>query len=113
MAQQMEFDETRSEQQRPSFHEYESGYHDPFVEASGQKASPHHADKRPSARQRLVLAIVSLCILFLMSFGAMGFLTNGGNTITEPAIVLLCILVGLFCFTTIFVNFIFARGHED
>ncbi len=35
MAQQMEFDETRSEQQRPSFHEYESGYFDPFVESSG------------------------------------------------------------------------------
>lgn len=113
MAQQMEFDETRSEQQRPSFHEYESGYFDPFVESSGQKVSPHQADKGPSAKQRLTLAIVSLCVLLLVTLGAMGFLTNGGHLITVPAIVTLCIIVGLFCFTTIFVNFVLARGHVD
>jgi hypothetical protein len=113
MAQQMEFDETSSEQQRLSFHEYESGYRDPFVESSGQKVSPHQADKAPSAKQRLALAIVSLCVLLLMSLGAMGFITNGGHVITVTTIVLLCIIIGLFCLTTAFVNVVFARGHVD
>lgn len=113
MSQQMEFDETRSEQQKPSFHEYESGYFDPFVESSGQKVSPHQVEKGLSAKQRLTLAIVSLGILLLVTIGAMGFLTNGGRLITVPAIVTLCIIVGLFCFTTIFINFVLARGHAD
>jgi hypothetical protein len=113
MAQQMEFDETSSEQQNPSFHEYESGYRDPFIESLGQKVSPHQADTRPSAKQRLTLALVSLGVLLLLTLGALGFLTNGGHVITVPAIVLLCIIVGLFCFTTIFVNFVFATGHAD
>ena len=113
MSQQMEFDETRSEQQRPSFHEYDAGYHDPFVELSEQKVSPHHADKAPSAKQRLTLAIVSLCLLFLMSFVALGFLTDGGKVITGSAILLLCVIIGAFCFTTIFVNYVFARGHVN
>jgi hypothetical protein len=113
MAQQMEFDETSSERQRPSFHGYESGYRDPFVESSGQKVSPHQADKAPSAKQRLTLAIVSLCVLLLMSLGAMGFLTNGGHSITVPTIVLLCIIIGLFCLTTALVNVVFVRGHVD
>ena len=113
MAQQMEFDETSSERQSPSFHEYDSGYRDPFVESTGQKVSPHHADKAPSAKQRLALAIVSLCVLLFMSIGAMGFITNGGRSITVPAIVLLCIIIGLFCVTTALVNFVFARGHME
>jgi len=113
MAQQMEFDETSSEGQNPSFHEYESGYRDPFGESSGQKVSPHQAEKAPSARQRLTLAIVSLCALLLMSLGAMGFITNGGHDITVPGIVLLCIIIGLFCFTTALVNIVFVRGHVD
>jgi hypothetical protein len=113
MAQQMEFDETSSERQRPSFHEYETGYRDPFVESSGQKVSPHQFDKTPSAKQRLTLAIVSLCVLLLMSLAAMGFITNGGHTITFPGIVLLCIIIGLFCVTTALVNVVFVRGHLD
>lgn len=113
MAQQMECDETSSERQSPSFHEYDSGYRDPFVESSGQKVSPQQADKTPSAKQRLVLAIVSLCVLLFLSLGAMGFLTNGGHVITVPAIVLLCIIIGLFCLTTIIVNAVFVRGHVD
>jgi len=113
MAQQMEFDETRSEQQRPSYHGYESDFRDPFVESSGQKVSPQQPDKVPSAKQRLTLAIVSLCVLLLISLGAMGFLTNGGHFITLSTIVLLCIIVGLFCLTTIIVNAVFVRGHVD
>src|SRR5215469_14474661 len=107
MSQQMEFDETGNERQRPSFHGYESGYRDPFVEASAQKVSPHQAEKRPSAKQRLTLAIVSLCVLLLTSLGAMGFLTDGGHSITVPAIVLICILVALFSLATIAVNAFF------
>ncbi len=107
MSQQMEFDEIRSERQKSSFHGYESGYRDPFVESSGQKVSPHQADKRPSAKQRLTLAIVSLCVLLLTSLGAMSFLTDSGHSITLPAIVLICILVALFSLTTIAVNAFF------
>jgi hypothetical protein len=107
MSQQMEFDETRSEQQRPAFHGYESGYRDPFAESYGQKVSPHQADKKPSAKQRLTLAIVSLCVLLLTSLGAMGFLTDGGHSITLPAIILLTIIIGLFSFATIAVNAFF------
>ena len=107
MAHQMEFDETSSERQRPSFHGYESGYRDPFVESYGQKVSPLQADKRPSAKQRLTLAVVSLCVLLLTSLGAIGFLTDGGHSITLPAIVLLCIIVALFSLTTIAVNAFF------
>jgi hypothetical protein len=45
IAQQMEFDEAGSEGQRSSFHGYESGYSDPFVESFEQKVSPQQADK--------------------------------------------------------------------
>ena len=107
MSQQMEFDETRSEQPRPSFHGYESGYRDPFVESSGQKVSPHQADTRPSAKQRLTLAIFSLCVLLLTSLGAMSFLTDSGHSITLPAIVLISIIIGLFSLTTMAVNAFF------
>lgn len=112
MSQQMEFDETKSERQRPSFYDYESGYREPFVEASGQKISPHQAEKLPSAKQRLTLAIVSLCLLLLASLGAMGFLTDGGHSITFPATILLCIIIALFCLTTIAVNAFF-NGYGD
>ena len=113
MSQQMdmEFDETRSERQRPSFDSYESGYRDPLVESHGQKVSPHEANKGPSAKHRLTLAIVSLCVLLLMSIGAMGFLTDGGHSITLPVTVLLCIIIGLFCLTTMVVNAVFNKGH--
>lgn len=107
MSQQMEFDEARSERQSSSFHGYESGYRDPFVESYGQKLSSHQTDKRPSAKQRLTLAVVSLCVLLLTSLGAIGFLTDGGHSITLPAIVLLCIIVALFSLTTIAVNAFF------
>jgi hypothetical protein len=111
MSQQMEFDETKRERQRALFDDYESGYHDPLIEAYGQKASSHEADKRPSAKQRLALAIVSLCVLLLMSLIAMGFLTNGGHVITLPVIGLLCIIIGLFCLTTMVVNTVFNKSH--
>jgi hypothetical protein len=113
MAQQMEFDNTSSEQRRSSFQEYESGYRDPFVESYGQKVSPQQVDKAASPRQRLLLAIISLVVLLLMSLGAIGFLTNGGHSITAPVIILLSIIVALFCLTTILVNAIFVRGHVD
>ena len=112
MSQQMEFDEIRSERQSPSFHDDESGSRDPFVEASGQKVSPHQAEKEPSAGQRLALAIVSLCLLLLTSLGAMGFLTDGGRSITFPVIVLLCIIIALFSLATIAVNAFF-NGYGD
>ena len=112
MSQQMEFDETRTERQRPSFNDYESGYRDPFVEASGQKISPHQAEKGPSATQRLTLAIVSLCLLLLTSLGAIGFLTDGGRSITFPAIILLCIIVAFFSLTTVAINAFF-NGYGD
>jgi hypothetical protein len=60
-----------------------------------------------------MLAIVSLSVLLLMSLGAMGFLTNGGHSVTLPVMVLLCIIIGLFCLTTIIVNHIFVSGHGD
>ena len=114
MSQQMEFDETRSEQQGPSFRGYESGYRDPFVESYGQKVSSHQADKRPSAKQPLTLAIVSLCVLLLTSLGAMSFLTDSGHSITLPAIVLICIIIALFSLATIAVNAFFNDygGHS-
>jgi ACR3 family arsenite efflux pump ArsB len=112
MSQQMEFDEVRSEQRGSSFHEYESGYRDPFVEAAGQKVSLHQAEKGPSAKQRFTLAIVSLCVLLFTSLVAIGFLTNGGHSITTPAIILLCIIIALFCFTTMAVNAFF-NGYGD
>ncbi len=37
----------------------------------------------------------------------MSFLTDGGHSITLPAIVLICILVALFSLTTIAVNAFF------
>jgi hypothetical protein len=67
MAQQMEFDELSSAGQRPAFHPYDTGYHDPFDDASGQKASSQQAAQAPSARQRLTLAIVSSGVLLLLS----------------------------------------------
>jgi hypothetical protein len=112
MSQQMDFDETSSERQRPSFHGYESGYRDPFVEVSGQKVSPRQAEKGPSARQRLTPAIVSLCLLLLTSLGTMGFLTDGGRSITLPAIILICIIIAFFCLTTIAINAFF-NGYGD
>jgi hypothetical protein len=112
MSQQMEFDETANERQRSSFHGYESGYRDPFVESYGQKVSPEQTDKRPSARQRLTLAIVSLVILFLSSIAAMGFLTDGGHVITLPTTVLLCIIIALFSLATMAINAFF-NGYGD
>jgi hypothetical protein len=50
---------------------------------------------------------------FTRAIGAMRFFTNGGHVITLPAIVLPCIIIGLFCLTAIIVNAIFARGHVD
>jgi hypothetical protein len=81
MAQQMEFDELSSVGQRPAFHPYDTGYHDPFDDASGQKASSQQVEQAPLARQRLT-PIVSLGVLLLLSLGAMSFFTNGGRVIT-------------------------------
>jgi hypothetical protein len=112
MSQQMEFDETRSERQRLSFDGYEAGYRDPFMEVSGQKVSPYQAEKRPPAKQRLTLAIVSLCLLVFATLGMTGFLTDGGDSITLPAIILLGIIVGFLCLATMAVNAFF-NGYGD
>ena len=50
MVQQMEFDELSSAEQRPAFHPYDTDYHDPFDDATGQKASSQMEKEEPQLR---------------------------------------------------------------
>jgi hypothetical protein len=80
MSQQMEFNEANQQQQQePPFDSYQSGYHDPFMNSytPGLKLSSYSSGA--SSKQRLALAIVSVCLLVPISAIVLGISTAGGS----------------------------------
>jgi hypothetical protein len=83
MSQQMDFNEAnrqqQQQQQEPPFDNYQSGYHDPFMNSytPGLKLSSSSTGG-VSSKQRLALAIVSVCLLVPISAIVLGISTVGG-----------------------------------
>ena len=117
MSQEMRYDESGREGQRPPVDTYDAGYQggayrDPFAAASGQKLSmPYQQPSSQvlSAGQRLALAIVSVVMLVPLSgiifgtaigSGAGGFALLGG-----------LIGLGLICLTIMVINIAFNARH--
>ncbi len=117
MSQEMRYDESGREHQRPPVDTYDAGYQggayrDPFAGASGQKLSMPYAQQSNqtlSAGQRLALAIVSVVMLVPLSgiifgtaigSGAGGFALLGG-----------LIGLGVICLTIMVINFVFNFRH--
>src|SRR5579859_5654457 len=114
MSQEMRYDESGREGQRPPVDTYDAGYQggayrDPFAGAPGQKMSmpyqqqSNQSNQALSAGQRLALAIVSVVMLVPLSgiifgtaigSGAGGFALLGG-----------LIGLGLICLTIMVINF--------
>jgi hypothetical protein len=81
MSQQMEFNEANQQQQQEApFDSYQSGYHDPFMNSytPGLKLSSYSNGSGTSSKQRLALAIVSVCLLVPISAIVLGISTAGG-----------------------------------
>ena len=119
MSQEMRYDESGREGQRPPMDTYDAGYQggayrDPVAGAAGQKLSmPYQQQSSQSslglrAGLRLALAIVSVVmlvplsgIIFGTSFGAGGgFALLGG-----------LIGLGVICLTIMVINFVFNFRH--
>lgn len=80
-------------------------YNDYSTASQGQKISVGRA---PSPAQRLIIALVSLVLLALMTFGVIGigFLANVGL----PGGFLFLILLVCFYTTVVIINVVFNRG---
>src|SRR5690348_1335648 len=77
--QQEQFDQSSFEEPTPSTLGYEGvpGSKDAFTDSGGQKLSPREGLMSPTAGQRLLLAIVSLLLLFLIFLTVVILVTIG------------------------------------
>ncbi len=117
MSQEMHYDESGREGQRPPVDTYDAGYQagayrDPFAGAPGQKLSMPYAqqsNRTLSAGQRLALAIVSVVMLVPLSgiiFGTAIGAGGGGFALLGGLIGL-----GLICLTIMVINIVFNYRH--
>ena len=108
MSQRMEFDEPEG-QQSSSYSSYQAGYRDPFAGSTfGQKIpSSYSGGSRPSAGQRLALAIVSICLLVPLCAIILGIAVGGLGYV---GLIGSIIAIGAICVAIIAVNFFFNRS---
>lgn len=120
MSQEMRYDESGREHQRPPMEPYDAGYQpggtyrDPFAGATGQKLSmPYQQQQQPSstvlsAGQRLALAIVSVVMLVPLSGIVFGTALGAGGGL---ALLGGLIGLGLICLTIMVINIAFNYRH--
>jgi hypothetical protein len=107
--QQMDFNEPHPEQEAGySGYQNQSSYHDPFVNAYGQKAGQASTSSTATAGQRLALAIVSVATLVGLAislFSSTNLITAGIAAMVVGLIVVLVVAMALVA-----INFIFNRS---
>ena len=114
MSQQMHYDESGQERQRPPLDSfdagYQGGYRDPFMGTQGQKLSMPYpqSNQAVSAGQRLALAIVSVVMLVPLSGIIFGTALGSG---TVFALAGGLIGLGLICLTIMVINIAFNFRH--
>ena len=117
MSQEMRYDESGRERQRPPVDPYDAGYQaggayrDPFAGASGQKLSTQYQPQSSlalSAGQRLALAIVSVVMLVPLSGIIFGTALGAGGGL---ALLGGLIGLGLICLTIMVINIAFNYRH--
>lgn len=114
MSQQMEYNESASQQQAGYDNGYQGDYHDPFAppNAPAQKLGITYQTatrSTPSAAQRLALAIVSVCIFVPLAAVTLGISTAFGGFGLLGGLIMLtimsCAILGI--------NLAFILGHHS
>ena len=102
--QEMNYGEMSRSRPESSYTAYESV---PHYNVSGEKLSGHAAGTIPSAGQRLALALASLVMLMLMTFGLIGI----AAALQAPSWVIIPILfiLVLFSAVAVIINIVFNR----
>jgi hypothetical protein len=106
--QEMRFEELNRGQAEPSYSGYEGAPHY-SPGAYGQKLSATSPSRAPTTAQRLVLALVSLLMLMIMTFGLI-FIAMASNASRDGIAGLVFALI-LFFVAVITINGLFNRKH--
>ena len=91
----------------PGSRESAPGFDDAFSGVSGQKLGQYSFGGSVSSKQRLALAIVSLCLLVPLAGIILGISTSFGSF----GIINGLIIMGLVCLTIMVVNIVFNLRH--
>jgi hypothetical protein len=110
--QEMHYEELNRDRAEPSYSGYEGAprYENQYSTGQyGQKLSATTSFKAPTTGQRLVLALVSLLMLMITTFGLIfvGILTNASNDVVAGLVFALM----LFFAAVITLNILFNRRH--